>query len=61
MWRYLEDEALISVFERKGLETSRCSVAILSTEHTKLRRLVADEQERVFADDVTLDAPGFSG
>lgn len=52
-----EDEVLIPVFEREGLETDGCSVAILSKEHAKLRRLVATEQERVFADDATLDAP----
>lgn len=52
-----EDEILIPVFEKEKLESNGCSVAILSKEHAKLRRLVAAEQERVFADDVFLDAP----
>ena len=52
-----EDEILIPVFEQNGLESNGCSVAILQKEHAKLRRLLAAEQTRVFADDVALDAP----
>jgi len=52
-----EDEVLIPVFQQAELESNGCSVAILQKEHAKLRRLVTAEQERVFKDDATLDAP----
>lgn len=52
-----EDDVLIPVFLEAGLESNGCSVAILQREHAKLRRLVAAEQERVFAPDAQLNAP----
>lgn len=49
-----EDRLLMPVFEKLGLESNGCSIDILDKEHRKLRRLMADASERIFAAGVDL-------
>ncbi|MDP7061369.1 MAG: hypothetical protein QF489_00350 [Planctomycetota bacterium] len=49
-----EDRVLIPVFQELELETNGCSIEILDKEHRKLRRLLADAFERVFAEGADL-------
>ena len=49
-----EDQVLLPEFARLKLETNGCSIDILGKEHRKLRRLLSEARERVFASPVVL-------
>jgi len=49
-----EDQILLPAFTDLGLETNGCSLDILQKEHRKLRRLLAEARQRVFAKGVQL-------
>jgi hypothetical protein len=49
-----EDQVLLPEFARLQLETNGCSVDLLTKEHRKLRRLLHEAHERVFAPTVEL-------
>jgi hemerythrin-like domain-containing protein len=51
-----EDELIFPAFVEAGLEEVGCNLELLSKEHTKIRRLVQEAKDRIFAAEATLDA-----
>lgn len=49
-----EDRILLPVFKKLKLESNGCSLDILDKEHRKLRRLLADAEQRIFQKTVDL-------
>lgn len=51
-----EDELIFPAFVDAGLEEIGCNLELLSKEHAKIRKLVKEAADRIFAADVELDA-----